>query len=49
VKLYGPNIASPANRWSGSNRGGWQHPQFDQLYDQLTTNLDRSVRNQAAG
>ena len=47
VKLYGPNIASSANRWSGSNRGGWQHPQFDQLYDQLTTTLDRSVRTQA--
>jgi peptide/nickel transport system substrate-binding protein len=47
VKLYGPNAASSANRWSGSNRGGWQHPQFDQLYDQLTTNLDRAARNEA--
>jgi peptide/nickel transport system substrate-binding protein len=46
-KLYGPNIASPANRWSGSNRGGWQHPRFDQLFDQLTTNLDRAARNEA--
>jgi peptide/nickel transport system substrate-binding protein len=47
VKLYGPNIATTANRWSGSNRGGWQHPQFDEQYDQLTTNLDRGARNQA--
>ncbi len=47
VKLYGPNAASPANRWSGSNRGGWENPQYDQLYDQLTTNLDRAARTQA--
>ena len=46
-KLYGPNAATPANRWSGSNRGGWQSLQFDQLYDQLTTNLDRAARNEA--
>jgi peptide/nickel transport system substrate-binding protein len=47
VKLYGPNGATPANRWSGSNRGGWQDPRFDQLYDELTTNLDRAARNAA--
>jgi peptide/nickel transport system substrate-binding protein len=46
-KLYSPNIAAPSNRWSGSNRGGYQNPQFDQLYDQLVTNLDRSARVQA--
>ncbi len=42
-KLYGPNAASPDNRWSGSNRGGWQDPR----YDQLTTSLDRAARNEA--
>jgi peptide/nickel transport system substrate-binding protein len=46
-KLYGPNIAAPANRWSGSNRGGWQDPRFDALFDELTTNLDRAARVQA--
>ena len=47
VKLYGPNRALPANRWSGSNRGGWQDPRFDSLYDELNTTLDRAARNQA--
>jgi peptide/nickel transport system substrate-binding protein len=46
-KVYGPNVATPANRWSGSNRGGWSSREFDQLFDQLTTNLDRNARNQA--
>lgn len=47
VKLYGPNAATARNRWSGSNRGGWQHPEFDRLYDQLTTNLDPVARTNA--
>ena len=46
-KLYGPNMATPANRWAGSNRGGWVNPEFDRLFDQMTTNLDRNARVEA--
>jgi peptide/nickel transport system substrate-binding protein len=47
LKLYGPNAATPANRWAGSNRGGWVNPGYDRLYDILTTNLDRNERVRA--
>lgn len=46
-KVYGPNIAAPGNRWAGPNRGGWQDARFDQLYDQMITDLDRAARNNA--
>jgi peptide/nickel transport system substrate-binding protein len=38
-------IGSPANRWLGSNRGGWNSPEFDQLFDLYLTTLDRSERD----
>lgn len=47
VKLYSPNAATAARRWAGSNRGGWNHPEYDRLYDILTTNLDPRGRIQA--
>jgi peptide/nickel transport system substrate-binding protein len=47
AKMYGPNIAALANRWAGPNRGGWQDARFDQLYDQMNTDLDRAARNSA--
>jgi ABC-type transport system substrate-binding protein len=37
-------VPSPANRWSGSNRGGWTNPEFDRLAQQFNTTLDRSQR-----
>lgn len=47
AKMYGPNIAAPANRWAGPNRGGWQDARFDELYDQMNTDLDRAAHNNA--
>ncbi|HEY3118448.1 MAG TPA: ABC transporter substrate-binding protein [Chloroflexota bacterium] len=44
VKLYGPNAATAATRWQGSNRGGYSSPDFDALYQQLTTSLERSAQ-----
>jgi len=38
-------IAAPANRWSGSNKIGWSSGEFDALYEQWNTSLDRAERN----
>ena len=38
-------IASPANRWSGSNKSGHTNPEYDRLYEAWTTTLDRTQRN----
>jgi ABC-type transport system substrate-binding protein len=47
LKLYGPNSATAAKRWAGSNRGGWVNADYDRFYDTLTTNLDRTERERA--
>jgi peptide/nickel transport system substrate-binding protein len=33
-----------ANRWSGANRGGWSHAEYDRVYDAFTTTLDANER-----
>jgi ABC-type transport system substrate-binding protein len=38
-------IGSQANRWRGENYIGWSNPEFDRLYDQFNSSLDRSERN----
>jgi peptide/nickel transport system substrate-binding protein len=38
-------IASPATRWVGRNRGAWVSPEFDRLYDGFHGSLDRSERD----
>lgn len=38
--LDGKQIASPANRWGGSNRTGWSDPDFDLLLDGHNSTLD---------
>lgn len=38
-------IGSPANRWLGNNRGGWNSSEFDELFDRYTATLDRSERD----
>jgi ABC-type transport system substrate-binding protein len=40
-------IASPANRWRGSNRGGWANPDFDRAWDRFNSTLDINEQNQA--
>jgi ABC-type transport system substrate-binding protein len=41
-------IGTMANRWMGTNYGGYVNPQFDRLVDVFQTSLDRGERNQAA-
>lgn len=38
-------IASPADRWSGTNKYGWNNPEHDRLHDQWNSTLDRAERN----
>ena len=38
-------IPSPANRWTGNNRGGWVSPEYDRLWEAFNTTLDRVERN----
>ena len=38
-------LATPENRWSGSNKIGWSNPEYDRLYDAWNTTLDRAERN----
>lgn len=40
------SIPRPENRWTGSNRGGWVSPDFDQLLDSFESTLDRGERDQ---
>lgn len=46
VKVYSGNIATAANRWQGSNRGGWVNAEYDRLYEAFISTLDRTQRNQ---
>jgi peptide/nickel transport system substrate-binding protein len=39
-------IASPANRRVGRNRGGWSNPQYDRLWDAYNTTLARNERTE---
>jgi peptide/nickel transport system substrate-binding protein len=38
-------IGSPANRWRGSNYGGWSNSEYDRLWDAFNTTLERAERN----
>ncbi len=38
-------IPLPENRWTGSNRSGFSHAEYDRLVDAYTTALDRNERN----
>lgn len=39
-------MGTPANRWAGSNRGGWSFPDYDRLYEVYNGTLERSQRDQ---
>lgn len=39
-------IGTPANRWSGNNRGGWSNAAFDRFDEAFSTTLERSARDQ---
>jgi len=38
-------IATPDNRWRGSNFGGWASPDYDRLVSAYENSLDRAERN----
>src|SRR5262249_17002859 len=38
------SIPTDANRWRGSNRGGWSNPDADQLISQYFSTVDASER-----
>lgn len=40
------NIGGPHDNWVGGNRMGWSNLEFDRLYAQWTTSLDRTVATQ---
>ncbi len=37
-------IGSPANRWTGDNRGGWSNPEYDRIYNAFTATIDQVER-----
>jgi ABC-type transport system substrate-binding protein len=45
ANLSTAGIPREANRWTGSNRGAWSHPEYDRLYEAFNTTLDRAERN----
>jgi peptide/nickel transport system substrate-binding protein len=44
--LTSNRIGIAANRWVGSNYGGWNSPGYDRVYDQFTSTLDPTQSNQ---
>ncbi|HEY3117280.1 MAG TPA: ABC transporter substrate-binding protein [Chloroflexota bacterium] len=38
-------IGTPVNRWSGSNRGGWNSAEFDRLFTAFNTTIDAKARS----
>ncbi|MBM2810583.1 MAG: hypothetical protein HW416_1342 [Chloroflexi bacterium] len=45
-QMTSAGIATPENRWRGSNRAAWSNPAFDRLIDQLNDTLDTDQRGQ---
>jgi peptide/nickel transport system substrate-binding protein len=43
-RQLGARVASPENRWGGTNKPGWNNPEHDRLYDAWTRALDRDER-----
>ena len=41
--------SGPENRWTGRNRGGWTHAEFDRFAEAFTSSLDPQQRVQAIG
>ena len=46
-KFYGPDIASPDNKWAGGNKIGWSNPEYDRLVEVWRSALDPNDGNQA--
>jgi peptide/nickel transport system substrate-binding protein len=46
ARMTSSGIPRPENRWSGSNRGGWGNPEFDQSADRYLVALEPRERVQ---
>jgi peptide/nickel transport system substrate-binding protein len=40
-KLVSWNVPGPTNRWTGTNRGAWSHPEYDRLVTEFNSSLER--------
>jgi peptide/nickel transport system substrate-binding protein len=40
-KLVSWNVPAPTNRWTGTNRGAWSHPEYDRLVTEFNSSLER--------
>jgi ABC-type transport system substrate-binding protein len=40
------DIPKPENRWQGNNRGAWQSPEYERLWQAYNTTLDSAERTQ---
>ena len=47
--FHSRQIGTPANGWTGSNRGGWPIPEYDTLFDTFNTTLARTERTRVLG
>jgi peptide/nickel transport system substrate-binding protein len=43
-RLHSKNVTAEANRWNGSNRGGYSNPRVDALYDRLAITIEPGAR-----
>jgi peptide/nickel transport system substrate-binding protein len=43
--FVGASIPTAENRWTGNNYAGWANGEFDRLWDEFSTTLDRAERN----
>ncbi len=44
-RMLGSRAATPANRWSGTNKMGWSNAEHDRLFDAWSKALDRDERS----
>jgi peptide/nickel transport system substrate-binding protein len=42
--FYSTEIGTAANRWTGSNRSGWNSPEYDRLWNAMNATLDSNER-----
>jgi len=46
VSYISDQIPRPENRWHGDNRGAWNNPEYDRLYDAYSSTLEPTERVQ---
>ena len=47
-RMIGSRVATPENRWSGTNKMGWSNPEHDALFEAWSRSLNRDERNAIA-